>query len=62
MRATQALLRRRGPLVRKRAELLAHLHNPNSQDNRPEIGKKLAYKAKREGGEAHCPDPSVPLP
>jgi transposase len=25
----------------------------------PEIGKKLAYKANREGGEEHFPDPSV---
>jgi transposase len=59
MRATRALLRRRCHWVRKRAELLAHLHNTNSQSNLPEIGKQVAYKAKREGGEAHFPDPSV---
>jgi hypothetical protein len=45
--------------VQKRAELLAHIQNTNSQYNLPEIGKKLAYKANREGVEAHFPDPSV---
>jgi transposase len=59
MRAPRDLLRRRCPLVRKRAELLAHIHNTTSQYPLPEIGKKLAYKANREGGEAHFPDPSV---
>jgi transposase len=59
MRATRDLLRRRCHLVRKRAELLAHIHNTNSQYNLPEIGKKLAYKANREGVEVHFPDPSV---
>src|SRR5438128_3536258 len=59
MRATRDLLRRRCHLVKKRAELLAHMQNTNSQYNLPEIGKKLAYKANREGVEEHCPDPSV---
>jgi transposase len=59
MRATRDLLRRRCHLVRKRAELLAHIHNTISQYNLPEIGKKLAYKANREGVEDHFPDPSV---
>src|SRR5215470_19739743 len=59
MRATRDLLRRRCHLVRKRAELLAHSHNTNSQDNLPEISQKLAYKANREGVEEHFPDPSV---
>jgi len=59
MRATRDLLRRRCHLVRKRAELLAHIHTTNSQYNLPEIGKKLAYKANREGVEEHFPDPSV---
>jgi transposase len=45
--------------VHKRAELLAHIQNTNSQYNLPEIGKKLAYKANREGVEEHFPDPSV---
>src|SRR5919108_3547662 len=59
MRATRDLLRRRMHLLRKRAELLAHVQNTNSQYNLPEIGKKLAYKANREGVEEHFPDPSV---
>jgi hypothetical protein len=42
MRATRDLLRRRCHLARKRAELLAHMHNTNSQYNLPEIGKRLA--------------------
>ena len=46
-------------MVRKRAELLAHIQNTNSQYNLPEIGKKLAYKANREGVEEHFPDSSV---
>jgi transposase len=58
MRATRDLFRRRCHLVHKRAELLAHRHNPTSQYNWPEIGKKLAYKAKREGVEEHFPEPS----
>jgi transposase len=58
-RATRDLLRRRCHLMRKRAEVLAHIQNTNSQDNLPEIGKKLAYKANREGVEEHFPDPSV---
>jgi transposase len=59
MRATRDLLRRRCHLVRKRAELLAHIQNTNSQYNLPEIGKKLVYKAHREGVEDHFPDPSA---
>jgi transposase len=59
MRATRDLLRRRCHLVRKRAELLAHIQNTNSQYNLPEIGKRLAYKANREDVAEHFPDPSV---
>ena len=59
MRATRDLLRRRCHLVQKRAELLVHIQNTNSQYNLPEIGKKLAYKANREGVADHFPDPSV---
>src|SRR5215467_5610179 len=59
MRATRDLLRRRCHLARKRAELLAHIHNTNSQYNLPEIGKRLAYKANREDVAEHFPDPSV---
>src|SRR5512145_728930 len=39
MRSTRDLLRRRMYLTRKRAELLAHIQNTNSQYNLPEIGK-----------------------
>lgn len=59
MRATRDLLRRRLPLTRKRAELLAHVQNTNSQYNLPEIGKKIAYKANREGVAERFPDPAV---
>lgn len=59
MRATRDLLRRRCHLARKRAELLAHIHNPNSQYHLPEMGKRLANKANREGVADHFPDPSV---
>ena len=59
MRATRALLRRRMPLMRKRAELLAHIHHTNSQYNLPEIGKKIAYKANRDGVAARFPEPAV---
>jgi hypothetical protein len=45
-RATRDLLWRRMSLTRKRAELLGHVQHTNSQYNLPEIGKKLAYKAK----------------
>jgi transposase len=59
MRATRDLLRRRPPLMRKRAELLAHVHNTNSQYNLPEIGKKIAYKANRDGVAERFADPAV---
>jgi transposase len=59
MRATRDLLRRRVHLTRKRVELLAHIHNTNSQYNLPEIGKKIAYKANRGGVAERFPDPAV---
>jgi transposase len=59
MRATRDLLRRRMHLMRKRAELLAHVQNTNSQYNLPEIGKKLAYKANRQGVAERFTDPAV---
>ena len=49
MRATRDLLRRRMPLMRQRAELLTHVQQTNSQYNLPELGKKIAYKANRDG-------------
>src|SRR5437899_7644611 len=59
MRATRDLLRRRMYLMRKRAELLAHIQNTNSQYNLPEIGKKIAYKANRDGVAERFPEPAV---
>jgi transposase len=59
MRATRDLLRRRTHLMRKRAELLAHVQNTNSQYNLPEIGKKLAYKANRTGVAERFDDAAV---
>ena len=59
MRATRDLLRRRTHLMRKRAELLAHVQNTNSQYNLPEIGKNIAYKANREGVAERFADPAV---
>jgi transposase len=59
MRATRDLLRRRIHLMRKRAELLGHIQNTNSQYNLPEIGKKIAYKANRDGIAERFPDPAV---
>ncbi|HWR77329.1 MAG TPA: IS110 family transposase [Thiobacillus sp.] len=59
MRATRDLLRRRNHLVRKRAELLAHIQNTNSQYNLPEFDKKLARKANRAGLLERFADPCV---
>jgi transposase len=59
MRATRDLLRRRLHLMRKRAELLAHGQNTNSQYTLPDIGKKIAYKANRDGGAERFADPAV---
>src|SRR5499426_3786082 len=38
MRATRDLMRRRNHLMRKRAELLVHIQNTNSQYNLPAFG------------------------
>ena len=57
MRAARDLLRHRMYLTRKRAELLAHIQNTNSQYNLPEIGNKLASKANRDGVTEWFPDP-----
>src|SRR5215468_5575278 len=59
MRATRDLLRRRMHLTHKRAELLAHVQNTKSQYNLPAIGKKIAYKANREGVAERFADPAV---
>src|SRR6516164_1596708 len=61
MRATRDLLRRRTFLVRRRAELLAHLVNTNSQYNLPPFAKKLSYAANRAELDiaARFADPAV---
>lgn len=59
MRATRDLLRRRNHLVNKRAELLAHIQNTNSQYNLPEFAKKIARKSNREGLSERFIDPCV---
>ena len=59
MRATRDLLRRRMSLMRQRAALLTDVQHTNSQDNLPEIGKEIAYKANREGVVERFPDPAV---
>jgi Transposase and inactivated derivatives len=59
MRSTRDLLRRRMHLMRKRAELLSHIQNTNSQYNLPEIGKKIAYKGNREGVAERFVDTAV---
>lgn len=58
MRSTRDLLRRRMHLVRKRAELLAHVQNTNHQYNLPEIGS-IVHKSKRTGVAERFADPSV---
>jgi transposase len=59
MRATRDLLRRRVHLMRKRAELLTHVQQTNSQYNLPEIGQKIAYTANRDGVAERFPEPAV---
>ena len=59
MRPTRDLLRRRNHLMRKRAELLAHIQNTNSQYNLPQFEKKIAYKTNRQGIGEHFSDPAV---
>ena len=59
MRSTRDLLRRRNYLKRKRAELLTHIQNTNSQYNLAALPKGITSKCNREGVSAHFPDPSV---
>ncbi len=59
MRATRDLLRRRCHLMRKRAELLAHIQNTTSQYCLPPFGKKIAYRKNRDGVAERFADESV---
>ena len=59
MRATRDLLRRRNHLMRKRADLLAHIQNTASQYNLPPLGTRVDRKAERAKFPDHFPDPVV---
>ena len=59
-RATRDRLRRRNPLLRERAPLLAPIQNTNSPDHLPEIGKTIADQTNRGGVAERFAEPSVP--
>ena len=59
MRSPRDLLRRRMHLMRKRAELLSHIQNTNTQYNLPVIDQKNRFKANRQGIAERFEDPSV---
>ncbi len=59
MRGTRDLLRRRTHFVRKRAELLGHVVNTNSQQALPPLPGRLAHKCNRDGVVERFEDPSV---
>ncbi|HUF72273.1 MAG TPA: transposase [Gammaproteobacteria bacterium] len=53
------VLRRRNHLMRKRADLLAHIQNTASQYNLPPLGTRVDRKGERDSIPAHFPDPVV---
>jgi len=59
MRATRDLLRRRCHLMRKRAELIAHIQNTISQYNLPPFEGQIRKAHDRAKLLAHFPDPQV---
>ncbi len=59
MRATRDLLRRRNHLMRKRAELFAHIQNTRSQYNLPEPMGRIAVSKNRVGIIERFDQPSV---
>jgi len=59
MRATRDLLRRRNHLMRKRAELFAHIQNTRSQYNLSDCLGCIAKPQNREGIAERFDDPSV---
>jgi transposase len=61
MRATRDLLRRRNYLMRRRADLLAHIQNTNGQYNLPPFGKKIAYRSHRCGVAEQFSDSDVSM-
>ena len=58
MRASRDRRRRRTHLARTRGELLAHGQQTHSPDNLPALGKKIAYKANRDGVAERVTDPA----
>ena len=58
-RATRDLLRRRNHLMRKRAELYAHIQNTRSQYNLADFLGRIAKAQNREGVVEHFEDTSV---
>ena len=59
MRATRDLLRRRNHLTRKRADLLSHIQNTNSQYNMEPFAANISYKRNRTGVAEQFVDPDV---
>jgi transposase len=59
MRATRDLIRRRTYIVRRSAELVAHIQNTNTQYNLPPIQKKLSRKYNHQGIVERFEDPAV---
>ncbi len=59
MRATRDLMRRRNYLMRKRAELLVHIQNTNSQYNLPAFGARIAKPHLRRQAADHFPEAAV---
>lgn len=59
-RATRDLLRRRNHLIRKRAELSAHIPNTRSQYNLPDFWGRIAKPQHRAGIVERFAEPSVP--
>jgi len=59
MRATRDLLRRRNHLMRKRAELIAHIQNTVSQYNLAPLEHRIQKRCDREQLLAHFPDVQV---
>ena len=59
MRSTRDLLRRRMHPMRKRAELLCHIHNTNTQYNYDRLVKNLRYENSRKLVDRRFADPSA---
>jgi hypothetical protein len=58
-RATRDLLRRRMYISRRCSELVAHIHNTNTQYNLPAFRKKLSRKYNHQGVAERFEDPEV---